>query len=150
MAKINSGKIKMKPKWYFVAGSIFMFGSLIGLSIFSTFFFNLIIFLIRKSGSGQHRLQLMLTSFPWWVLILALVSLFFSIFLLRKYDFSYRKNFTYIVLIFILAVFLSAFFIDQFGLNDLWARGKMRRFYQNLESCTYRKSPDCPSHFRQK
>ena len=83
---------------------------------------------------AQWRLQQLLTSFPLWVPILAIVGIVLGIVMLRKYDFSYKKNFWYIVLGFILSVILAAFLIDQLGLNDIWSRqGPMRRFYQQVE-----------------
>jgi len=83
---------------------------------------------------GQWRLQQLLTSFPWWVPILAVAGIVLGVIMLKKYDFSYKKNFWLIVVGFILSVFLAAFVVDQLGLNDIWShQGQMRRFYQQVE-----------------
>jgi len=131
MKQITAGKISMKPRWYFILGSLLTFIGLVSSVILAVFLTNITIFLLRRHGPmGQWRLQLILTSFPWWAPILALMGIISGIWLLKKYDFSYRKNFWLIIAGFVLAIFLSAFILDNLGLNELWSRqGPMRRFY---------------------
>lgn len=134
MAKIKRGEITMKPKWYFVVGSLMMGAGLVGVSIGAIFLVNLTLFLLRKRGPGLMRLELMLTSFPWWVPILAIVGILIGIWLLKKYDFSYKKNFLLIVVAFVVSIIMAAWLIDSLGLNETWSRrGPMRRFYQQFE-----------------
>lgn len=135
MAKVKSNQISMKPRWYFVFGSLLMLAGFVGISIGAIFLTNLTLFILRKHGPmGQWRLQQLLDSFPLWVPLLALVGIVLGIVLLRKYDFSYKNNFRLILLAFILSVTLAAFAIDKLGLNDLWSRqGPMKRFYQQIE-----------------
>jgi len=132
--KVKSNEISIKPKWYFIAGSLFAFAGLVGFSIGAVFLTNLTLFLLRRHGPmGQWRLQQLLTSFPVWVPILAVVGIVLGIAMLRKYDFSYKRNFWIIMLVFILSIILAAFVIDQLGLNDTWSRqGPIRRFYQQV------------------
>ncbi len=135
MAKVKSNEISMKPRWYFVLGSLLVMVGLVGLSIGAIFLTNITLFLLRQHGPmGQWRLQTMLTSFPLWVPILAIGGIVLGIVLLRKYDFSYKKNFWVIIAGFVISIFLAAFVIDYLGLNDIWSRqGPMRRFYQQIE-----------------
>ncbi len=136
MSKVSSGQINMKPKLYFILGSVFSIVGLISLSIVSVFFVNIIMFLLRKHGPmGQWRLEVMLENFPLWVPILAILGVVSGIWLLKKYDFSYKKNFIAIIISFIVSIIIAAFFIDQLGLNDIWSkRGVMRKFYQRIEN----------------
>ncbi len=135
MKKIKSDEIKMKPKWLFVAGSIFTIAGLVGLTIGAIFLTNLTIFLIRKRGPGYGRLELMLESFPLWIPILAILGIIFGIWMLKKYDFSYKKNFPLIVIAFIASVIIAGLLVDQLGLNNVWShKGPMRGFYQQLEN----------------
>ena len=108
---------------------------MVGFSIGAVFLTNLTLFLLRRHGPmGQWRLQQLVTSFPLWIPVLAVVGIVFGIWMLRKYDFSYKKNFWLIILGFILSVILAAVVIVQLGLNDIWSRqGPMRRFYQQVE-----------------
>jgi hypothetical protein len=134
MAKISKDRITMKPKWYFVAGSMLMIVGLVGLSVAAVFLTNLTLFLLRKRGPGVGRLQIMLEAFPWWVPLLAIAGTVSGIWLLKKYDFSYKKNFLLILLAFVVSIGISAWFIESMGLNEIWSRrGPMKRFYQQLE-----------------
>ena len=135
MEKIKSDEIKMKPKWLFVAGSIFTMVGLVGLTVGAIFLTNLTIFLIKKRGPGYGRLEMMLSSFPVWIPILAVLGIVLGIWLLKKYDFSYKKNFIPIMLAFIAAVIVAGLLVDQLGLNNIWShQGPIRRFYQQLEN----------------
>ncbi|MEA3355615.1 MAG: hypothetical protein U9Q63_04005 [Patescibacteria group bacterium] len=135
MAQINLKKIVMKPKWYFVVGSLLLFNGLVGLSVGVMFLINLTAFTLRKRGPmTSWRFQMMMENFPWWAPILAILGIILGIRLLKKYDFSYKKNFLLIITFFVLAVLLAGLLIDRLGLNDYWVRkGQMKRLYQQLE-----------------
>ena len=137
MKKIKWDKIEMKPKIYFVLGSIITFGSLVISFISSVFFLNLIKFLLRSHGPmGQFRLDQLISSFPWWAPILATIGLIIGIWLLKKYDFSYKNNFLIIIVGFLAAVIISVWMIDLSGLNNIWfrqgpMRGIMKKYLQD-------------------
>lgn len=132
MAKITAGSINMKPRWFFVLGSVLMMLGLVSASIGAIFLMNLLFFSLRQHGPmGEWRLQLILKSFPWWILLLAIAGIASGIYLLKKYDFSYKKNFALIAGVFVIALILAAFLINLTGINDLWSRQRqMRRIYQ--------------------
>lgn len=135
MSKIESNQIRIKPKWYFWLGSLSLFIALIGLTITSVFLTSLITFSLRTHGPmGAVRYQQIISSFPWWAPIIVVIGLISGIFLLKKYDFSYKKNFSFIILVFIFAVVIAGILIDILGFDTLWIRrGPMRRFYQQYE-----------------
>lgn len=135
MSKIKTEQIKMKPRWYFWLGSLSMFIALVGLAIVSIFLISLVTFFLRSHGPmGAIRYQQIISSFPWWALIIVIIGLVIGIILLKKYDFSYRKNFLVIIIIFILAILLTGIFVDTLGLDNLWIKkGPMRRFYQQYD-----------------
>ena len=92
--------IKIKPKIYFIIGSILtLFGS-ISAFIVSIFLIGLIRFSLRTHlGRGaEYKLDQMLSTFPWWIIILTILSLIIGIWLIRKYDFSYKINFNVFIL----------------------------------------------------
>ncbi len=141
MTQISNNEISMKPRWYFLLGSLLMSAGLLGLSIGAIFMLNLSFFLFRQHGPmGQWRLQLMLQTFPWWIPALAVFGMVAGIYFLKKFDFSYKKNFSAIVLAFIATIILAAFLIDVTGINDTWfgkgpmrglnRQGKQQRFMQ--------------------
>lgn len=129
MDKIHGDKIKMKPKVYFVVGSILTFVGLVSSIVVSIFLMGLIRFSLRSHGPmGSYRLEQILSNFPWWAPILAVVGLIVGIWLLRKYDFSFKVNFKLIIVGFILAVIVGGWIVDSVGLNDaLIRRGPMQR-----------------------
>ncbi len=135
MSQVSSGQIKMKPKWYFVLVSILMTVGLTGVITAAIFFINLNLFLIRRHGPMlQWRLDLIFNSFPLWIPLLAVLAVVVSIKLLKKYDFSYKTNFVFLTISFVLAIFASGWLIDALGFNEIWSQTRpMRRFYQRLE-----------------
>lgn len=135
MAKVKSNEISMKPRWYFMLGSLLMVVGLAGFGIGAIFLTNLTLFLLRRHGPiREWKLQAIISGFPLWIPILAIVGITVGIWFLRKYDFSYKKNFWLIVIGFIVSVILAAFILDYSGLNDMWSRqGPMKRFYQQIE-----------------
>lgn len=142
MDKVLSGELKMKPKWYFVLGSITSFVGLVGMIIGAIFLTNLTFFFIRKQGPGTGRINIMLESFPLWIPLLAVALVILGIWMLKKYDFSYKKNFVVVAITVVTAIILSALIIDYLGLNEQWAkRGPMRRIYMDGSGCMERTCP---------
>lgn len=135
MSRVTSGRIAMKPKWYFAVGSVLMLFGTIAASVAAAFLINLTVFLIKKQGPGYGKLTLMLESFPFWIPVLAILGIGAGILLLRKYDFSYKKNFLVMIIGFIASVVIAGFVIDALGLNNILShRGPMRGFYQQMEN----------------
>ena len=135
MAKVKSNEISMKPRWYFMLGSTLLMGGFISFSIGAAFLTNITLFLLRQHGPmGQWRLQLMLDSFPLWVPLFAVTGILLGILMLKKYDFSYKKNFRLIIAGFIISVIIAGFALNYLELNKTWFRqGPMKRFYQQIE-----------------
>lgn len=134
VSRIKTGEIEMKPKGYFIVGSFAMFFGLVGLSMGVVFLVNLSIFLIRINGPLMPwRLQTVISTFLWWVPIIAIFGIILAIGLLKKYDFSYKKNFPLLIIAFVLSILLAGVLLDKLGLNEHLSRGHMKRFYQNVE-----------------
>ncbi|MBP6060731.1 MAG: hypothetical protein KA515_01855 [Candidatus Pacebacteria bacterium] len=138
MSQIHQGKIKMKPKIYFIIGSILTFLGAVSAFIVSIFLTSLIRFSLRTHlGQGaQYKLDQMLSNFPWWIVIFTIISLSIGIWLVRKYDFSYKIKPWAMVLSFILIIVVAGFAIDMMGLNDTLRhrgpmKGMMSKYFQN-------------------
>jgi len=136
MDKIHYGKIKMRPKVYFVTGLLLAFFGLVASILISVFFVGLMRFSLRTHGPmGEYRLDQMLFSFPWWAVAVAILGLVIGIWLLRRYDFSYKINFKVIVVGFVVAIIVVGWVVDMTGLNDILFRqgpkqGIMRQYLQ--------------------
>jgi uncharacterized membrane protein YjjP (DUF1212 family) len=128
MDQIHNENIKMRPKMYFIAGSILTFVGLASSVIVSVFFVGLMRFSLRSHGPmASYRLEQILSSFPWWAPFFAIVGLVAGIWLLRKYDFAFKRNFKVLAIGFILAIIAGGWLVDSFGLNDaLMRRGPMQ------------------------
>lgn len=135
MSKVTSKEIAIKPKIYFVAGSILSVFGFVGLTVVASFAFNLIFFTLRRHGPmAALRFNELLLSFPVWILIMAFFATVIGIMLLKRYEFSYKKNFLLIILSFIIAVILAGVLIDRSGINEIGLKNnKTRGFYQMLE-----------------
>lgn len=135
MDQIQEGKLRMRPKIYFVIGSILTFVGLVASIVTSVFAVGLISFMLRSNGILGHKLDRLISVFPWWVLVLAVLGLIFGIIFLKKYDFSYKTDFKKAIVLAILAIIISGWFVDVLGFNDLLnrkglMRGMMRNFPQ--------------------
>lgn len=123
MDKIHQGQIKMRPKYYFIIGYILTILGVVFSFITSIFFIGLTRFMIRSHGPmAGYRLEQLLSSFSWWIPLLAILGLVFGILILRKYDFSYKINFKLFVIGLIASMLIAGFIIDMTGLNEFWAR----------------------------
>jgi hypothetical protein len=137
MEKIKENKISMRPRSFFIFGSIFTFVGLIASIIFSVFLVSLISFLLKEHGPmGDYRLSLMINSFPWWIAFLGIVGLILGIWFLSKFDFSYKTNYLFIIIGFILAIIIAGWAIDKSSIDNLWLnegpmKGIMRQYRQN-------------------
>jgi hypothetical protein len=142
MGQINQGRLKMKPKWYFILGSIFTFIGLVATVIVSTFSIGLISFSLRSHGRmGEYKLDQMIANFPWWTLILAIPGLILGIWLIRQYDFSYKFKPWLMIAGFILAIIIGGYIIDITGVNDAISRqgpmkGMMKKYIQENNTPT--------------
>lgn len=137
MDQIHEEKIKMRPRAYFVVGSILTFVGLVSSVVVSVFLVGLIRFSLRSHGPmWNYRFDQIMSIFPWWAPIIAIVGLIAGIWLLRKYDFSFKINLKVMIIGFVLAVLVGGWVIDSTGLNDILARrgpmrGMMRQYMQN-------------------
>ena len=124
MNQIHQGKIKIKPKLYFILGSILTFIGLVSTIITSIFMVGLIRFLFRTNYGwrAQYRLEQIFSEFPFWIIFIAIIGLALGIWLIGKYDFSYKINHYVLIVGFILAIIVAGFIIDEIGVNDILMR----------------------------
>ena len=136
MGKIHHGEVKMRPKMYFVIGSIFTFLGLV-LSILTTIFLiGLIRFSFFSHGRmGEYKVDELLSHFSWFGPSSAILGLVIGLWLLHRYDFSYKINFKIVIIIFVTAIITAGIILDMTGLNDvLFRRGMMKaKMRDNVE-----------------
>lgn len=151
MQKIKSGEIKIKPKWYFALGSILSVLGLVGMTLVIIFFTNLMLFFLRTNSYMRgFRYEQIISNFPWWALLLAILGISLGVIFLKKYDFSYRKNFQIILVIIILSIFIASWIFDLVGLNEAFIRkGMMKNIYRKYDGRGMMKMQNNWDNFRQ-
>ncbi len=142
MAQIRKEKITMKPKIFFVLGSLLLGLGITSFILFATFFFNHAFYRLRTSGSlgflrfGQSGFSPFWNTFPLISLLISFVAILGGVFLLKKYKISYKKNFLLLSLTVLFGAILVGLFIDLSGFNEKVSqqrfaqRGIVRDFFQ--------------------
>lgn len=134
--QIESGNLKMRPKYLFIIGSIF---SIIGLFLSLTlalFLGNIIYFRYTHPGFGAERKVIyLLTSLPWYLPLLVIASIIVGYLLLKRYDFSYSKYRYHIFFLIIFGIVAGNYLLNHIGLNQfLQTKAYFRNLYQNENS----------------
>jgi uncharacterized membrane protein YdcZ (DUF606 family) len=128
---INVKGLTIRPRSAFILGS---FISAIGIFL-STMLAILAIHLLRfrltHPGFGAARkIDFVLNTLPWYVPVIAVAGLIGGYLLLKRYDFSYRKNFSLILVVILIGLMISSYVLDRLGLdNFLTRRGYFREIY---------------------
>ena len=133
LSVVQSGGVTMRPRWHFILGTTL---SAIGITIsaaLSLLAIHLLRFRLTHPGIGAARkLDFILNNLPWYIPVFALVGLLGGYLLLRRYDFSYRKNFGYILLAVLIGLILGSYTLSTLRLDDfLTRRGYFRQIYQD-------------------
>ncbi len=125
----------MKPRWYFVLGSLASVAGLVSILVVTIFLVNFAIFSLRTNSYMRgYRYEQVIASFPWWAVVLAVLGVLLGVMLLKKYDFSYKKNFLTIILGLVLSLLIAGFLIDFLGVNDVFVRrGMMKKMYKRYD-----------------
>ncbi|MBU1085833.1 hypothetical protein KKB06_05790, partial [Patescibacteria group bacterium] len=104
MKKIKSQQLKMKPKAYFVLGSMLLGAGIVGVLLITVFLTGTIFFRLRMGGAmrylgfGGPGLRFFVRSLPWKVMGLALVSFLGGSWILKKHDKAYKVGLGWLVL----------------------------------------------------
>lgn len=101
MAEINSGRVKLRSKYIFLAENLGLNSALILSVILAILFFNLVLFYVKATDNlrylsfGKDGLLAFLESFPYLLIISFILFLFLAGYLITKTDWSYKKPFKY-------------------------------------------------------
>ncbi len=133
ITKIKREAVTIRPRWHFAVGALL---SAIGVTLsaaLSLIAIHLLRFRLTHPGIGASRkLDFILNNLPWYIPALAVIGLVGGYLLLRRYDFSYRKNFGYIILASILGLVIGSYALSSLRIDDfLSRRGYFRQIYQN-------------------
>jgi hypothetical protein len=124
LEKIKKGKVKMKPRSYFILRTIVFVLGLIFAFLFAIFLASFIVFTLRASGAwyfpafGFRGLGLFLTSFPWVLLIFAILLIAVLEIFARKFSLVYRKPLLYSILGIVVIIVLIGFAVGQTSMHS--------------------------------
>jgi glucan phosphoethanolaminetransferase (alkaline phosphatase superfamily) len=143
---IKSGKVHMKPRWYFVLRI-----SLIVTILFSAFFaliyllsFIGLVFYEKKIfdllNLGPRGLRAFMSAIPWVVIFVSMLSFSLLYVLIKRYSFVYKKPLAYSFFGLVFIVVLLGFVINVIDSNFRFARigekpkdiilGPMHKYYR--------------------
>src|SRR3989338_8494632 len=116
MKEINQGSVKLRSRYLFLADKLSM-GSVLALTVLLAILFCSLALLYLKSSDnlgylsfGNRGVLAFLESFPYFLMAMIIVLMFFAGFLIKKSDISYKNPFGYYALglvgVFLLSVFL--------------------------------------------
>ncbi len=128
---IKKEEVVMRPAWVFYLGSLLSVIGLLISSALALLSIHLLRFRLTHPGIGAARkLDFIITSLPWYIPVLALVGLVGGYLLLKRYDFSYRKNLSLITIVIILGLIASSYLLDYLGFSSYMnKRGYFRQIY---------------------
>lgn len=128
---IETKRMTIKPKWIFVIGSSLSAIGIVITSVLTLLSIQLIRFrLNHPSLNGARKINIILASLPWYIPVLAIGSLLVGYYILKRYDFSYKKNFGVIIGLIVVAMIFGSMLLNRLGLdNFLSRRGYFRQIY---------------------
>ncbi len=133
MSEIKSGHVTMKPRIYFLVGSI-LTGFGIASSLFSTLaIITFTFFRVRRFGLMGLLWQgkPLFAPMPILVLIFSLFALWGGLKLIKRCEFAYKYNFISIVITVITLVLTLGFLFDNLGANKHLERNpRLKPYYQ--------------------
>jgi len=124
MKKIKKGELKMRPKAYFVLGSMLLGAGVVGAMLLTTVMAGMSLFFWRSQGR-------VLMQIPWKMLILTGIGLLGGVWLLKKTKDAYKVGWGWLILGMVITVLSLGLLADKAGVNErLWRRRELTPMYQ--------------------
>lgn len=137
MTKIKAKKVTMRPKLYFLLGSLFMGMGVAVIAFLAVIFVSMSIYHLRRFGPfgflwfGQFGWRPFITTVPWLWVVLAIGFVLVGLGLLKRYDFSYHHSVLGIAGGFVVSIMILGIVIDCGGVHErLEHRPELRVIYQ--------------------
>lgn len=140
MRKIHKGQVRMRPRIYFVIGSVMVGVGLVLLMLVSALVTQALymrLSVLARMGVenlGWGWCVMWLRFFPWEMLIVSILMILAGGYLLRKYEFVYKKGLGLVLMAMVLVVVLLTMLMNWVGLIR-YVRQKplLRQFYMYQE-----------------
>ena len=140
MRKIHKGQVRMRPRVYFVAGSVLVGVGLALLMLVSALVTQAlyvrlsVLARMEVENLGWRWCVMWLRFFPWEMLIVAMLMILAGGYLLRKYELVYKKGLGLGLMVMVLLVMVLTMLMNWVGLIR-YVRQKplLRQFYMYQE-----------------
>jgi flagellar biogenesis protein FliO len=148
MKKIKKDKIKMKSKWIFIVGSLIFSLGLFFLVIVLAFVTNVIIFRLAHEPvmefcQEKHFFSLFFwRRFPIREFLSALVLLAGGFLMIRKFDFSYKKNIILVFLSILSFIFGFIFLLNKMKMAENFGKRHFEIMHGRKYQMNNKKLPD--------
>lgn len=119
LEKIKKGKIKMKPKSYFVLKTFLFASSIVFTFAITIFLASFIIFLLRASGVfnfpafGFRGVGMFFTSLPWLLVLFVIIFIIVLEVVAKRFSVVYRRPLVYSILGIIVIILLLGIFVAR-------------------------------------
>lgn len=138
MLKIHNEKICMKSKTHFLIGSTLFGVGLAGALVSSAVFSHITLYKLRYDaaleslGFGALGVRPFMLLFPWVPFFIAIGGIASGLYILRRYDISYRYNFNGLIIGVTALVITSGVLLDQLEVQKQFQRiGLMEMMYSS-------------------
>ncbi len=121
---IKCGKIKMQPKWHFWLRTCLVITGALILILTLLYLVSFIIFILHQTGGwfapsfGFRGWHILFVSFPWLLLLLALIFIISLEIMVKRYAFAYRYPLLYSVSGIMMFVLIGGFIVAATPLHD--------------------------------
>lgn len=137
MEQIKVQEVKMKPRAYFVLGSMLFGVGIVGVLLITILLTGAIFFRLRMGEAMGHLRQGMpglvffVRAFPWKVVLLTIVGFMGGSYMLKRHSKAYKVGLGWLVLGAVVTVIGLGFLIDKTGVNEkLEKRRELKPIYE--------------------
>jgi hypothetical protein len=128
MSRIKTGKVKMHPKIYYSLVSLLSVAAIMLMGVVSAYAMSVVTLWLRIQAAqgpaygAKRNLANLVDVFPWWALLLGVISLVAIVYLIRKFRGLYKIKLTYLILIVVMIASLIGFALSYSSLPNTFNR----------------------------
>ncbi len=129
MSQINSGKAHMRPRSYYFSLSVLGILSAVLISFTAVYFASVsslwfrIIAADGPAYGAKRNLNMLAGTFPWWALLLGIISISVLIYLIKKLGHMYKVRLVYLVPLIVILFIIFGFVLSYTDLPGLMGGG---------------------------
>jgi len=121
--RIHEQHLHMRPRAYFIAGSVLLGAGFVSALLVAVFFVGVIVYRIRVNGpfgylQGPNGWAPFLENIPWIPIVIALIGIGGGVLIMKKFEFSYKHAFLGIAGGVIISIGILGIVIDTTGLPE--------------------------------